>query len=262
MDADQLDGVGSTSGHHGVPAAAHFERGDVAGAAERVKAAGAVGRRAGRLERAVFVDADQLDAVVAVRGYYGVPSAAHLERVDGAGYTECVEGDGVGSGRRDVASRRWRGAAGRRRRGAAGRQHCGAACRRAGGVAVGGRGDRLERAVLVDAGQLDGVARVPRGHHGVPAAAHLERVDGAGAAQRVKAAGAAVGRTGRLEGTVFVDADQLDGAGAVPRGHGGVRAAAHLERVDAVGAAQRVKAAGAAGRRAGRLEGAVLVDTK
>ena len=243
MDADQLDGVGSASGHHGVCAAAHLECVDVAGPGERVEAAGAVCRRACRLEGAVFVDAYQLDAVVVVRGHHGVPAAAHLERDDAGGAIERVEGDGAWRGRRSVAG-----------------QGCGgAARRRVGGIAVGGRADRLEGAVFVDAGQLNAVVGMPRGRHGVRVAAHLKHVDGVGAVQRIEAAKAVGGRAGRLEGAVFVDAYQLDAAWTVRGRHGGVRVAAHLECVDVAGAVQR-EAAGAVGRRAGRLEGAVTVD--
>ena len=52
--------------------------------------------------------------------------------------------------------------------------------------------------------------------------------------------------------------DQLDGAAAVDRGGDRVRAAAHAERVDAVGAAEPVKAGRSVGRRSGREQGAVV----
>ena len=123
------------------------------------------------------------------------------------------------------------------------------------------RAGRLEGAVLVDADQLDGAAAVPRGHGGVRVAAHLESIDGTGEAQG-EAAGAVRRRVGRLEGAVLVDADQLDAVDPKEsaRGHHGVRAVAHLEHVDGVGATEHVEAAGAVKRRVGRLEGAVLVD--
>ena len=115
----------------------------------------------------------------------------------------------------------------------------------------------------MDAYQQDAVVAARRGvrpeHCNVHVAAHLEHVGGAGAVERREAAGAAVGRAGRLKAAVLVDADQLDGAVAVPRGHGGVRVAAHLESIDGTGEAKG-EAAGAVGRRAGRLEGAVIVD--
>ena len=242
VDADQLDGVGSAGGHHGVRAAAHLEHVDVAGAVERVEAARAVGRRTGRLEGAVFVYAYQLDAVVAVRGHHGVPAAAHLERGDASGDAERVEWNGAWRGRRGVAGQ-GRGSAARRR-----------VCR----VAVGGRADRLKGGVFVDANQLDAVVGMPRGHNGVPVAAHLEHVDGVGAVQRVEAAKAVGRRAGRLECAVFVYACQLDVAGTVRRGHGGVRIAVYLKHVDSAGAVQR-EAADAVGGRAGRLKGAVFV---
>ena len=64
----------------GVRYAAELERGDAAGVVELGKAR-AVGRRVHPLERAVRVDADQLDAVVDMRGHNGVYGAAELERV-------------------------------------------------------------------------------------------------------------------------------------------------------------------------------------
>ena len=48
----------------------------------------------------------------------------------------------------------------------------------------------------------------------------------------------------------------------MPRRHHRVHATTHLEHVDIVSAPEQVKAVGAVGSRAGRLEGAVLVDTK
>ena len=116
---------------------------------------------------------------------------------------------------------------------------------------VGNQAGPLKGAVLVDACQVDAANVARPDHGGVRVAAHLEHVDVAGAV------GATAGRAGRLEGAVFVDADQLDAA--VPRGHGGVRAAAHLERVDCLYVVHCEAARAAAGR-AGRLEGAVLVD--
>ena len=195
----------SERGHGNVRAAAHLERVDCVGGAERIEAGGAVDRRAGRLEGTVFVDADQQDAVSWVgdpaRGHRGVCAAAHLEHVGCAGGAQQAKSVGT----------------------------------------VGDRAGRLEGAVLVDAGKQHAlvVGRYAwRPDHGnMQAAAHLERVGGDGAVERREAAGAAVGRAGRLEGAVLVDADQLDGAVAVPRGHGGVRGAAHLERVDGLCAA-------------------------
>ena len=64
-------------GHHCVHAAAHLERVDGAGPIKDIEAADAVGRRAGRLEGAVPVDADQLYAAAHVRG----PNVQHVHQV-------------------------------------------------------------------------------------------------------------------------------------------------------------------------------------
>ena len=149
-----------------------------------------MGRRGDRLKGAVSVDADQLDAIVVLRDDHGVPVAAHFKRVDVPGALERVEGG---------ARRRRGGRRGGRRVG-----------RRGGGV--GCRCDRLKGAVSADARKMDAVVGMPCGHHCVHAAAHLERVDGAGAIEDVEAAGSVGRRAGRLERAVTVDADQLDAA--------------------------------------------------
>ena len=100
MDADQLDAVDSKESarsHHGVRAVAHLKHVDGVGATEPVEAVGAVDRRTGRLEGAVFVYAYQLDAVVLLCDHHGVCAAAHLECVDIFGAVERVE---YGGGRR------------------------------------------------------------------------------------------------------------------------------------------------------------------
>ena len=132
----------------------------------------------------------------------------------------------------------------------------------------------------MDSGQLDAVVWSARGYHRVHDAARLERVHGSGGIERVEAGDAVGRRAGRLKGAVPVYADQLDAAAHAPRrgrrqvnegippwtvrvpvrGHSNVRAAAHLERVDAVGGAECIEAGSAVDRRAGRLNGAVLVD--
>ena len=58
---------------------------------ELVKAAFAVRNGVGRLQGAVGVYADQLDAVVVVRRHNGVCNAAHSERVGGNGCVELVK---------------------------------------------------------------------------------------------------------------------------------------------------------------------------
>ena len=207
MDADKLDATvseESASGHHGVRFVAHLQHVGGVGAVERVEAAGAVGRRGDRLKGAVFVDADQLDAVVVLRDDHGVPVAAHFERVNVPSALERVEG----GARRRRGGRRggWRvrrrgGWRVRRRGGWRGKQR---------GGAVGCRCDRIEGAIPADACQLDAVVGMPCGHHCVYAATHFERVDGAGAIEDVEAVGAVGRRSRRREGAVFVDADQLD----------------------------------------------------
>ena len=95
--------------------------------------------------------------------------------------------------------------------------------------------------------------------------AQVKGVGGKGAAEPVKAARAVGGRPGREHGSVAcADADQLDAAAAggefVARGDRGVRGAAELERGDAVGILELVKAARAVDRRSAGLQGAVFVD--
>ena len=85
VDADQLDAVDpkkSAYGHYSVRVVAHLKHVDGVGAAEQVEAAGAVDRRVGRLKCAVFVDTDQLDAIVLPCDHHCVRAAAHFERVD------------------------------------------------------------------------------------------------------------------------------------------------------------------------------------
>ena len=97
MDACQQDAVflarHSARGHGNVHGAPHLEHIGTVGAVEQAEASGAVGNRAGRLEGAVPVDADQQDAVVEVcsciRPDHGnVRGSAHFERVGGAGAVE------------------------------------------------------------------------------------------------------------------------------------------------------------------------------
>ena len=209
MYADQLDATvseESARGHHGVRFVAHLQHVDGVGAVERVEAGGAVGRRGDRLKGAVFVDADQLDAVVVLRDDHGVPVAAHFERVNVPSALERVEG---GARRR----RGWRRGGGRVRRRGGGRvRRRGGGRGKQRGGAVGCRCDRIEGAVPADARQLDAVVGMPCGHHCVHVAAHLKGVDCGGAIEDVEAVGAVGRRAGRLEGAVSVDADQLDAA--------------------------------------------------
>ena len=118
---------------------------------QRVKAAVAVDRRAGGLERAVGQDAHELDRGLAARENDGVRLAAHCKDVDPVGGGEPVKVP-------DLVGR------------------------------VGRRAGRLEGAVAVDADQLDAAdvrldaagAAVGR-HDGVRAVAHGKGLDRGGA---------------------------------------------------------------------------------
>ena len=73
----------------GVRYAAHVKGGDAVRAGELQ--AGVVAERVGRLQGAVFVDADQLDAVAGRGGDDRIGAAAHHERVDAVGPFELVK---------------------------------------------------------------------------------------------------------------------------------------------------------------------------
>ena len=112
------------------------------------------------------------------------------------------------------------------------------------------RAGRRHGAVVVHADQLHGVGPVQGGQH-VRGAVHGKGLDAVGILQAAKAA-RAVARLGcRLHGAVVAHADQLHGVVA-ERGHGGVRAAPHLERVDAYRGVQRVESAPVVAGRSGR----------
>ena len=225
---DHLDAAVVARGHGGVCLAARLEGGDRLGAGERVKAAVAVARRAGGLERAVGEYADQLDAAVARRDHDRVRRPAHLE--------------GVGLARRGklvkVADALER---------------------------VDGRAGGLQGAVGVDADELDGAGVGPdaasvaaRGHYGVRVVAHREDGHAERAVKRLEAAGSVGRRAVADKGWAVVDANELD-AVAVPRGDDGVLPPAHLEGLDVVRVVYLVKAVIAVGGRVGGLQGAVGV---
>ena len=273
--ADQLDAVVGARGDRGVRrAVAELERGDAKGVAELLKAARAVGRRPQWLQGAVCVDADQLDAVVALGGDQGVrASAAQVERGDVARAVERQAGvvgavfaerparlqgavsadahqlDAVVVVPRDEGVR---GAA-QAERGDAVR-----AVELQGGV-VAERPARLQRAVSADAHQLDAVVAGRCGDQGVRLAVHVEGGDAAGAVEHQ--GGVVAERPARLQGAVCVDAHQLDAAvGAVLGGDDRVGgAAARLERVDAVGPAEPPKVGIRVAGHRDRLQGAVFV---
>ena len=220
------------------------------------------------LERAVAVDAHQLDGVVARGGHYGVRQAAHLKDVNvqwAAEGQHGVVGDLVGRAglKRAVAvdahqldaAFSARGDGGVRRaahlKGGDGR---GAAEPQAGGVVQ--LVDRPERMVAgVHLEQLD-AAVLERGDNGVRAAAHLKGVDANGLVKLQRAA--VLDPVYSLERAVLVDPQQLDAALAV-RGDDGVRAAARAYDVDPDGAG-KLPASGVGDAGGRRLERAVLVD--
>ena len=221
VHADQLDAVVGRRGGDGVRAGAQGKGGDGMRAAEPVKAAGAVGRRAGRREGAVFVHADQLDAVARMGGDQRVRGVAHFKGVHAARPVE--HGKVVAGGRR-------------------------APC--------------LHGAVLVDADQVDAGVAVRRGDDGVRGAAHFKGVHVAGVLEALKAGVSVPYRPVCRQGAVAACAKQLDGAGLEQRGDdvraaAAVAAAARLEGADVVGC--RGAEGVAVRRRAGRREGAVFV---
>ena len=228
VHADQLDAAfegafSSKRGHYGVRVAVHDEGVDVACPVQRQ--AGAVADRAGPLEFAVLVHADELDAVsVPHCGQCIGVAVAQGERCRGVGASQAVES-----------------------RAAVLRQiHI-----RQGAVAVHAEQLHVDGGGPADQGVRAAVAQAERGH-----CAAVEQALVCAALPRLRAR--------RGQGAVLAHADQLD-AVIARRGHQGVRVAvAKGKHFDRDGLAQRVVCA-AAGilrvveRRAGRLEGAVLV---
>ena len=131
------------------------------------------------------------------------------------------------------------------------------------GHPVGGRPGRQERAVVVYVYELDGAAGLGR-HDGVRVAVGaVEHGDPVRAAERVEPAGAVEGGVDGLQRAVVVHADQLGGAAAVALGDDHcVRVVAHPEHVHAAAAAERIKPAGAVGRRHVRPQPAVVVHAE
>ena len=267
---DQLDAVARMGCDQRVRGVAHFKGVHAARPVEHGKVA-AGGRRAPCLHGAVPVDADQLDAGVAVRGGDdGMRGAAHFKGVHVAGVLEALKAvvpvpygpvcrqDAVAACAKQLDG------AGLEQRGDDVRAAAAAArlegvdvvgCRVAEGVAVRRRAGRREGAVFVHADQLD-AGVVVGGHRGVRAAAQGKGVDAPGAVEPgERAAPAVVDRRGarlREGGAVFVHPDQLDGV-AWRGGHHGVRAVARDGNANVAGAGDAVEpaAAAAAGRRRG-----------
>ena len=272
MDADQLYAPVVVRGHKGVRLAANVKGVDLVRAGKGIKAALAVGRRAAGGKGAVGVDADQLDALVALCGRNGVRLAVHFKRVHANGAGKLVKAAllvrrRAAKGQRSVGvdADQLEGVAAPRRpndvrvaarlKGAKIPQVSKAA---KAGVAVARRGVGNKGAVGKDADQLDGVnLSLAAGRNRIVAAVHDKGVDCRCAVQPVKVAPGGR-RVGHLQGAVGVHADQLDGV-VGGRGHNGVRRVAHRNNFDLVDVAQR-KAVVAVDGRAGILENAVGVD--
>ena len=210
VDAGQLEAVVAVRGRKGVHAAAHPEHGYILGKVKRVEPVRAVRRRASCGKGAVRVDADQLEAVVGLRGRDGIVKAAHLERGHAGGAAKCLESARPVRGRAVV---------------------------RYGAVRVDA--DQLEAAGLASGynGAGRAVAAVPAG----PAAVRSEHVYVVGSGE-YESAGPVGGRAVVHKGAVREDADQLE-AVVGRRGHNGAGLVASPEHGRAGGARQLVKPA-------------------
>ena len=278
-------------GHYGVRVVASDKHVDAGGG--RVEAEPrAIDNHPGRGERAVFVHADELHAVVGFRGHEGVRAVAHVKRADRLGLFQC-QGQGVA----EPACRPQRavfvhadelhavvvvpGHDGvRAASGSLERVYAaGALQRQIGVVDPAQRVGRRQRAVFVHADQLHGVIR--RGYYGVGAVAgcaaaavagHLEHVHAPGAFQcQCAFVGQGAGlheRTGvglaervRALKAAAVHADQLHATFVAPMARRGkdVHGAVHGKYVDAERTVERIEAAYAVFRPSPRREGAAAV---
>ena len=170
MHADQLDAVVVVPRDQGVRVAAQAERGDAGRAVELQGGVvgGVFAERSPRLQRAVFADAHELDAVVGKSGDQGVRVAAHFKGGDAQGAVE-LQGGVVG------------------------------------GVFVQ-RVGRPQGSVFVDAHELDAVAYRGGDDRVCGAAARRERVDALGPLEPVEVVLVVPGLRDRLQGAVFVHA--------------------------------------------------------